>query len=164
MSDGGSIRVDAITHDSRGWPLAAPSAQPTTSTIDREWDLLLACIAGFVLTAVGRIHELFPALNVVRPAMATGLLSIILLSLDGQSIRRWRLISTGTTTWLVALLIWAVLSVPGALSAGRSFDYVTEEFGKTVVMAIVLACAVRGGRDVVLDVAELVWEPLPVTI
>jgi putative inorganic carbon (hco3(-)) transporter len=157
MSDADSIRVDAVTHGNRGWPLAAPSAQPTTSTIDREWDLLLACIAGFVLTAVGRVHELFPALNVVRPAMTTGLLSIILLSLDSQSIRRWRSISTGTTTWLVALLIWAVLSVPGALSAGHSFDFVTGEFAKTVAMAIVLACAVRGGRDVERIAAVVFW-------
>jgi O-antigen ligase len=89
--------------------------------------------------------------------MTTGLLSIILLSLDSQSIRRWRSISTGTTTWLVALLIWAVLSVPGALSAGHSFDYVTGEFGKTVVMAIVLACAVRGGRDVERIAAVVFW-------
>src|SRR5215510_14076571 len=106
MSDAGSFRVDAVTHGNRGWPLAAPSAQPTTSTPDREWDPLLACIAGFVLTAVGRVHELFPALNVVRPAMATGLLSILLLLIDSQGIRRWRSTSTGTMTWLIALLIW----------------------------------------------------------
>ena len=157
MSDAGSIRVDAVTHGNRGWPLAAPSAQPTTSTIDREWDPLLACTAGFVLTAVGRVHELFPALNVVRPAMTTGLLSILLLFAASQGIRRWSAISTGTTTWLIALLIWAVLSIPSALSPGHSFDYATDEFGKTVIMAIVLACAVRGGRDIERIAAVVFW-------
>jgi len=89
--------------------------------------------------------------------MATGLLSILLLFIDSQGIRRWRSISTGTTTWLIALLIWAVLSIPGALSPGHSYDYATGEFIKTVVMAIVLACAVRGGRDVERISAVVFW-------
>jgi O-antigen ligase len=115
------------------------------------------CIVGFVLTDVGRVHQLFPALNVVRPAMATGLLSILLLLVSRQGIRRWRAISTGTTKWLVALVIWSVLSIPGALSPGHSFDYATGEFLKTVVMAIVLACAVRGARDVERITAVVFW-------
>jgi len=157
MSDAGSIRIDAVTHGSRGWPLAAPSAQPTTSTLDREWDPLLACTAGFVLTAVGRVHELFPTLNVVRPAITTGLLSIILLILDGQTVRRWKSISTGTTVWLVALLGWSVVSIPAALSAGHSFEFVTGEYVKTVVMALVVACAVRGIRDLERLAATVFW-------
>jgi O-antigen ligase len=133
--------------------------QPTTSTPDREWDLLLACIAGFVLTAVGRIHELFPTLNVVRPAITTGLLSILLLLFfDRRPVRRWSAISGGaTTTWLLALVGWAVLSIAGALAPGHSFDFVFGQFVKTVVMAIVLACAIRGVRDVERMAAVVFW-------
>src|SRR5262245_28111235 len=147
MSDGGSIRVDAVSHVIRGWPSAAPSAQPTTSTQDREWDLLLTCTAGYVLTAVGRVHELFPALNVVRPAILTGLLSILLILADGQAVRRWKWISTGTTSWLLALFAWMVVTIPGALVPGHSFDYVLGGFVKTFVMVFVLAAAIRGPRD-----------------
>jgi O-antigen ligase len=89
--------------------------------------------------------------------MTTGLLSILLLFAASQGIRRWSAISTGTTTWLIALLIWAVLSIPGALSPGHSFDYATDEFGKLVIMSIVLACAVRGGRDVERIAAVVFW-------
>lgn len=157
MSDAGSIRVNAGAHGSRGWPSAASSVQPTTSTPDREWDLLLTCTAGFVLVAVGRIHELFPALNVVRPAIATGLLSILLFALDRQGVRRWKSISTGTAIWLLALLGWSLLSIAAALSPGHSFDFVVGEFAKTVVMAIVLAGAVRGGRDVERLAGVVFW-------
>jgi O-antigen ligase len=157
MSDAGFIRADAVTHGSRGWPLAASSVQPTTSTSDREWDPLIACTAGFVLTAVGRVHELFPTLNVVRPAIVTGLLSILLFALDGQSVRRWKAISTGTTTWLVALLVWSVISIPTALSAGHSIDFVMGEFIKTVAMALIVACAVRGVRDLERFAAVVFW-------
>src|SRR5215510_6364977 len=124
MSDAGSIRVDPLSHASRGWPSAAPSAQPTTSTPDREWDPILICIAGYVLVVVGRVHDLFPALNVVRPAIVTGLLSILLFALDDRAVRQWKWIATGTTRWLFALFVWSVLSIPTAVVPGHSFDFV----------------------------------------
>jgi len=157
MSDVGSIRVDAVTHATRGWPSTAPSAQSTTSTPDREWDPLLICLAAYVLTVVGRVHELFPALNVVRPAIVSGLLSILLLLTDQQSVRRWKWISTGATTWLLALLGWSLLSIPTALVPGYSFDFVMRGFIKTVIMTIVLACAIRGWRDLTRVAGVLFW-------
>src|SRR6185436_3404433 len=156
MSDAGSLRVGSVT-TLRGWPSARSSAQPTTSTQDREWDLLLLCTAGFILTAVGRVHELFPSLNVVRPAIVTGLLSILLFALDDQSARRLKWIAGGPMTWMLALAGCAVLSIPGALVPGHSFDYVLDEFAKTLVMAIVLAGAIRGAGDVERIIRVLFW-------
>lgn len=147
MSDAGSFPIDAVSHATRGWPQAAPSAQPTTSTPDREWDPVLICTAGYVLTVVGRVHDLFPALNVVRPAIVTGLLSILLVALDGRSVRKWTWLSSRTTTYLLALFAWAVLSIPGAIVAGHSFDFVFNDLSKKVLMALVIACAIRGPRD-----------------
>ena len=147
MSDADSILVDAVPRTTRGWSSAAPSAQPTTSTLDREWDLLLVCTAVYVLTAVGRVHELFPPLNVVRPAITAGLLSIILFCSDRLSVRRWTWLSGGPTPWLLALFGWMVVSVPGALVAGHSFDYVVGEMSKTVLMTFIIAGAIRGPRD-----------------
>lgn len=156
MSDASSLRVGSVT-TLRGWPSARFSAQPTTSTPDREWDLLLLCTAGFVLTAVGRVHELFPSLNVVRPAIVTGLLSILLFALDDRPSRRWKWIAGGPMTWLLALAGWAVLSIPGALVPGHSFDYLTGEFAKTVIMTIVLAGAIRNSGDVERILSVLFW-------
>src|SRR5262249_5327710 len=148
MSDAGSIRVNALSHATRGWPSAAPSAQPTTSTQDREWDPVLICIAAYVLTAVGRVHDLFPTLNVVRPAIVTGLLSIILIALDDRPVRRWKWLTSNATYWLLGLFAWSVLSIPGAVVPGHSFDFVINGFIKTVVMVVVLAGVIRGPRDV----------------
>src|SRR5262245_34329497 len=156
MSDAGSLRVGNVTA-LRGWPSARLSAQPTTSTQDREWDLLLVCTAGFVLTAVGRVHELFPSLNVVRPAIVTGLLSIVLFALDDRSSRRWTWIAGGPMTWLLLLAGWAALSIPGSLVPGHSFDYLTGEFGKTLLMTIVLAGAIRSATDVERIAGVLFW-------
>ena len=157
MSDADSILVDAVPRSTRGWPSAAPSAQPTTSTLDREWDLLLVCTAFYVLTVVGRVHELFPPLNVVRPAITTGLLSIILFLTDRLAIRRWKWLSGGPTPWLLALFGWMLLSIPTALVPGNSFDYVTSEMSKTVLMVFVVAGAIRGPRDLERIVAAVFY-------
>src|SRR5207302_10885534 len=52
-----------------------------------KWDLLLTCIAGYILTSVGRIHELFPALQVLRPAMLTGVFAIGLYFVGRDALR-----------------------------------------------------------------------------
>jgi len=103
------------------------------------------------------VHELFPSLNVVRPAIVTGLLSILLFALDDQSARRLKWIAGGPMTWMLALAGCAVLSIPGALVPGHSFDYVLDEFAKTLVMAIVLAGAIRGAGDVERIIRVLFW-------
>ncbi len=115
---------------------------------DMRWDPLLLCVAGHILTAVGRVHQLFPALEVLRPAMLTGLLATVLYVLDRHQERRLDRIFTPTTKYLLAFLIWMVLSVPGALVVGNSLELVFGSFIKTVLLFILVAGAVRGVRDV----------------
>ena len=113
-----------------------------------KWDLLLICVACYVLTAVGRVHQLFPALELIRPAILTGLFAIVLFAFDRQPERRLSSVFLPPAKWLVALLVWMILSVPGALVAGTSFAVVFDNFIKTVVMFFVIAAGVRSGRDV----------------
>jgi O-antigen ligase len=115
---------------------------------DDRWDLLLICVAGYILTAVGRVHQLFSILELLRPAILTGLLGIALYLFDHRGCRRPRLLWMNATKWLLALLCWMALSVPGALLPGYSFDLVVDNFIKTVLMYVVMVGAVRGIRDV----------------
>lgn len=115
---------------------------------DLKWDLLLFCVAGYLLTSVGRVHQLFPVLALFRPALLTGLLAIAIYLADPQLVRRANLLWNSTTKYLVALLVWMILSVPGALVRGTSFELVFDSFVKTVLMYMVVAGAVRGPRDV----------------
>jgi len=115
---------------------------------DLKWDLLLFCIAGYLLTSVGRVHQLFPVLEALRPAILTGLLAIVIYLVDRREERRANLLWVRTTKYLLALLIWMVLSVPGSLVRGTSFDLVFDDFVKTALMFLVVAGAVRGPRDV----------------
>jgi O-antigen ligase len=108
----------------------------------------MICIAGYVMVAVGRVHQLFPIIGAVRPAALMGALAIVLFLSDGRDIRRMRRVQVPTTWYVVALLAWMTLSTPGAIVIGTSFDLLTGNFIKTVLMFLVIAAGVRGIRDV----------------
>ena len=115
---------------------------------DRYWDLLLMSVAAYILTSVGRVHQLFSALQVLRPAILVGTLALLLFALDRQDVRKLRLLSLSTTRFVLALFCWMALSVPGSLSEGTSFDLLFGNFVKTILMFVVAGAAVRGIRDV----------------
>jgi hypothetical protein len=116
--------------------------------LDARWDLLMVCLAGHILTGVGRVHQLFTVVGAVRPAMITGLIAIVVYLYDPLEERRFHHVVGPTTKLLLALTCWMVLCIPGALVAGNSFDLVFGSFVKTALMCALTAAAVRGFRDV----------------
>jgi O-antigen ligase len=109
---------------------------------------LILCVAAYVLTAVGRIHQLFEALEALHLAVISGLLAIGLYVLDGSPERRAALVRGRTTAFVAALLVWMAMSVPFALSTGASVDLVFNNLIKTAIMSFVVAGSVRRPRDV----------------
>jgi len=111
-------------------------------------DLLLASVAGYILTSVGRVHQLFPQLGILRPAILTGVVAIGLWIFDRHASRRSTRLIVPTTKYLLAFLLWMALSVPGSISPGNSFILLFDSFIKTVLMYFVVAGSVRQVRDV----------------
>jgi O-antigen ligase len=126
----------------------AAASVRTVREADARPDLLLVCVAAYLLTAVGRVHQLFPVLEILRPAALTGAVAILLYLLDSHPLRRSRHLFGSTSRYLSAFVLWAVLSVPGSLFEGNSFDLVFNNLIKTAVMFFIIAGAVRGVRDV----------------
>jgi putative inorganic carbon (hco3(-)) transporter len=114
---------------------------------DAHWDALLVCLAGYILVAVGRVHQVFPAVDVIRPVTVTGLLALAFYAFDQRRDRRLALFSDKTSRWLLMLLGWMALALPTSLVLGESFDLVFGNFIKTVAIFFVVVGAVRGGRD-----------------
>jgi len=114
----------------------------------RHWDLLLVCVAVYLATAVGRLHQLFPALQPLKPALVSGALAVGLFLLQQSGMRNVTRLRGATTACVLGLLLWAALSVPGSLAPGLAYNFVTDSFIKTVVMYVVIAGCVRGVRDV----------------
>jgi O-antigen ligase len=115
---------------------------------DEKWDPLLVCVAGYILTAVARVHQLFDALELIHVAVITGLLAIGLYVFDTHEERQTRLVLGPTTRLIGALIFWMILSVPNALVVGNSFDLVFNNFLKTALMSLIVAASIRGMRDV----------------
>jgi putative inorganic carbon (hco3(-)) transporter len=113
-----------------------------------KWDALLVCVAGYILTSVGRIHQLFSVLGAIHLAAITGLLAVGLWLMDTSRQRQSRTVGGATTRLGGLLLFWMILSVPSALRLGNSFDVVFDNFIKTALMSFVVAASVRTIRDV----------------
>jgi O-antigen ligase len=112
------------------------------------WDLLLLCLAVHMMIAVGRIHQLFPFLLPLKPAIVTGVAAIIFYLVQQRGLRRLTFLGSPTTTCVVLLLVWATLSIPGALYPRAAFDLVTDRFIKTVLLYLLIVGAVRSVADV----------------
>ena len=113
----------------------------------RGWDLLLVCLSVFMLTSVARVHQLFPALSLIKPVTLAGMLAIALCLLDRVPARRLKPLDVRATRWMIALAIWMALSVPGALWPGGAFATALD-FVKTVLISLVIITAVRSVQDV----------------
>lgn len=107
----------------------------------------MLCLSGFILTSVGRIHQIFPALAVLRPVTLTGLFAIALCLVDRAPTRRIGVLRLSSTHYLLALVAWMGLSVPGALWPGGAFTTLVD-FTKTALIFLVIVTAVRSVRDV----------------
>jgi O-antigen ligase len=127
--------------------LQADEDSPIRQVKTPGWDLLLVCVAVYVATAVGRLHELFPILLPLKPALLAGVSAIGLYLLQATGQRSAGLLRSSTTTCLLWLVLWAALCVPGALNQGVAFRSWTE-FLRTIVMCLVVAASVRRARDI----------------
>ena len=127
----------------------APAGTPVESLHpSARWDLLLVCLATYIATAVGRVHQLFPVLAPLKPTLVSAVVAVGLLALQQQGSRNVFSVRSATTTCALGFLLWVALSVPGALNEGIAFHLLTDYCLKTIVMFMVIAGAVRSVRDV----------------
>jgi O-antigen ligase len=138
----------AVESAGRVLPVPADAVADLGEERDLRWDFLLICLACYILTSVGRFHQLFPALELIHPAAFTGILGITLYLLDSHEERRAQHLLVPTTKLILMFFFWMVLSVPGALRPGASFELVFDNFMKSVLMYLVVAGGVRGMRDI----------------
>jgi O-antigen ligase len=129
-------------------PAARRATRDALAEPDARWNLLLLCVAVYVLATVGRVHQLWPSLGIARPTLLSAALAIGCIALDGAALARLRgALRLPTVRWLLALVAWATLSVPLALVAGVAFEIVVNGLYKSLAMLIAVVTAVRGPRD-----------------
>ena len=110
-------------------------------------DAALYALALAILTTVWRVQDLFPALGVFRPAILSIIIAAFLLALDRSPERRSRRFATPLTAPLLVLLGLMALLIPASLDPQLSFSMLAQELIPTAALALMIAMAVRNGRD-----------------
>ena len=131
-------------------PVSAPVTSVPAARAGRRrsrWDLLLVCMAVYIASGVGRIHDLFPVLLPLKPALVATVLGMGLWLLQQVGQRRFALLRSRVSTCLVGLLIWGAFSVPFALTGGIAFQFWID-FARAIVMYFVIAGSIRSAADV----------------
>lgn len=124
-----------------------PTAPERAEPVPAGWDPLLVCVAIYIAAAVGRVHDLFPFLLPLKPALVSTILATGLLLLQQAGRRRITLVQSRATTCLLWLLLWGAISVPFALTGGVAFQY-WMDFARAIAMFVVIAASVRSARDI----------------
>lgn len=122
---------------------------PATVAPGGRWDALSVALGVYIITAVGRTHQLVPAIEPLRITLVAALLAILFWAATRERTRRLApVMRLPLARWIFALGAWMVLSIPGALWPGGAFHQFTDETAKATVMFVVLVAAVRGFADV----------------
>lgn len=113
------------------------------------WSLGLASAALYIITAVGRVQDVFPVLSPLHLALISAGLAIVCVALDPGAMSRLNAaLGVGTSWCVVGILVWAVLGVPTSLWPGGSVGIIRTILVKVVLMYFVVIAAVRHPRDV----------------
>jgi hypothetical protein len=126
---------------------SARSGSTPNRTPSNPVGICSSCVAVYLATSVGRIHQLFPVLSLVRPALLATIAAIGLYLLQQYGQRRLGRLQSRPATLLLALLLWGGLAIPVALNQGVAFQSWLA-YAETAVMVFVVAGSVRRVRDV----------------
>lgn len=135
---------------------APPTAQarrlPAVRGIKLQLDPLRLALTLLTIIAVSRVHQQWAPLSRLRPALLLVGFTALYAFLNPRKLEL-----RGLKTWparlVVAIAVWACLSVPFGISLGGSATFILEEFAKTLVYCFLLVVAIRGARDLY----TLVW-------
>lgn len=134
----------------RGGSAIVPQAAvepPATTASPYRIDVLRAAVAAIMLFSVARLHEYFPFLNPLRPALLATMIAISFAVLQPRALVRAPLLRTWPAKVIVALVVMACVSAPFGLSLGGSLAYVLNVYSRVLVFAFLLIAATRDTRD-----------------
>ena len=116
-------------------------------------DPLHATLLTLVVMTTSRIHQHFPFLAVLRPALLLIALSFFLAVVNPRFLSEKGLLFTWPPKAIFAFAIMACLSVPFGISAGASGAFILQQYMPVLVLAALLILAIRNAADLY----ALIW-------
>lgn len=119
----------------------------------RSGDLLIYVLVAALLGHVWRLQDLFGILAKLKFVAIVSLAALSLYIIDSDPRRSLGRIKGPILKYVLAIFVLMIISVPGSVYPGLSFNFVLQDHSKTLLLLLLLAGAVRTLHDVDL----LLW-------
>ena len=140
-------------------PAPVTAAAPLTRLASRDAeprpDALVCVLALALLTAVWRMQDLFAPIGIIRPTITTTLAAALLFALDTGRRRRLATLRSLPLGLAVALLVVLAIGAPVSIWPGGSISFLARDFVPSILLAVLIAGAARGVRDIEFLIAVL---------
>lgn len=113
-----------------------------------RWDLQTALLVCVILQYVWRIQEVFTPLAYVQFTSLTSLGALALFLIRRRTEDANVVLHHELIVPMLGILVLATLSVPLSLHTRVSYEFLSKNFVKTVVLVVVLAASIRDRADV----------------
>jgi putative inorganic carbon (hco3(-)) transporter len=101
-----------------------------------------------MLVGMARLHEIIYGVGMLRPAIVLGALALLFYLFDSHAERQLRHLRNPMVWVGLFFTFWVCLGAPFALDPARSYDFLINDFARVLVIALLLALAVRDLSDV----------------
>ena len=115
-------------------------------------DLIRLSLCVVLVFNVSHIHEAYPILAAIRPALTLTLLALVAAILGRKSLARPYWIRYPLTKILMGLAAASLASIVFGISQGASFWYFESDYSKVLVGCALLMAAIRSPKDLRLFV------------
>src|SRR5437764_10393172 len=120
---------------------------PVAVSQSLPWDSLQVALMALVSLQVWRVHELFPVLAVHGLPILMTVVAVTLLLLGRDPRRRLAALNHPVVRTASGIVALVALSIPGSLYSNRSLDFLLKDYGRTVMLMVLVAASVRGFAD-----------------
>ncbi|MEO7995683.1 MAG: O-antigen ligase family protein [bacterium] len=123
-------------------------ATPVMASRPQKWDVLLICTAVYILTAVGRLHQLYAPVEALKPLIIFAALGLFSFFADKTASRKLKLLQDPTSKAARFIIAWATIGVPFGIYHTNSLFYLREEAYPVAALFLLVAASVRDLHDV----------------
>ena len=128
------------------------SAAAMERPLELVWDPLRVLLFALTLITISRVHQNYPVLVTLRPALVLVVGSIVYAYLNPRYLTRTNIFRAWPMRSVAILGVLACCSAAFGISLGASALFILGSYGKTLAFAFLIALSIRHGRDLYMFV------------
>ena len=121
-----------------------------------ETRLLAGTLAVYTAVVVTKVHETVPAIGALQPGKIVALLLIGFAAFILTWREMYAVLSAPPVKWVAIIVVLAVCSAPFGVWPGYTFQFLKNEFWKTILFFLIAAAAMANRQTLVLCIKVVV--------